>query len=256
MLELSIVLVIIGLLIGGVFVGQSLIHNAQLNTVITEFNRYQTATQAFKQQYQGLPGDMNNVTSFWGVAGGTGSDTTCSTTTSTTTATCNGNGDGMVYVQSGHWGEVYRFWQHLSNAKMIEGSYTGSTTGHAANTPSPGLNAPQSKFGANVGWSIIVSGQSLPSGGFEGGWFNADYGQGHTFIFGTSCANTTCGAAITPKDGWAIDKKIDDGKPGMGNVIATEYANCTNAASMNDLGTTYKLATTSPVCALVFLANF
>src|SRR5437660_1073388 len=95
LLELSIVLVIIGLLIGGIFVGQSLIHNAQLNAVISEFNRYQTAVQSFKQQYNTLPGDMSNATSFWGSAGGTGSDATCAVVVSTTAATCNGNGDGM-----------------------------------------------------------------------------------------------------------------------------------------------------------------
>lgn len=242
------------------FVGQSLIHNAQLNAVITEFNRYQTAVQSFKQQYQALPGDMNNATSFWGLAGGavvTPSDSVCSTTASTTVATCNGNGDGTIYFNGNHWGELYRFWQHLSNAKMIEGYYTGSTTGSAANMPAPGINAPVSKFGPNVGWSITwtATGGAL-AGGSEGAWFNTDYGQGHSFVFGASYTNITAQVALTPKDAWSIDKKIDDGQPALGNVIATEYVNCTNAANMADLGTTYKLSTTTVVCALVFLANF
>src|SRR5437763_7869808 len=114
LLELSIVLVIIGLLIGGIFVGQSLIHTAQINAVISEFNRYQTAVQNFKQQYQALPGDMNNATSFWGSAGGTGADATCFNTLSNTAATCNGNGDGSIQTSVSLWDEVYRAWQHLA----------------------------------------------------------------------------------------------------------------------------------------------
>ena len=125
MLELSIVLVIIGLLIGGIFVGQSLIHNATLNAVITEFNRYQTAVQSFKQQYQALPGDMPNATSFWGSAGGTGSDATCMNTASTTAATCNGNGDGVIQTSAAGNDKILRFWQHLANAKMVGRFYSG-----------------------------------------------------------------------------------------------------------------------------------
>ena len=129
LLELSIVLVIIGLLIGGVFVGQSLIHNAQLNGVITEYNRWQTAVKSFQQQYQTLPGDMTNATALWGVAAGTnGTDATCGNATESTTATCNGNGDGYLQwpAQGGGSGNVYEsilFWKHLANASALTRSY-------------------------------------------------------------------------------------------------------------------------------------
>ena len=149
LLELSIVLVIIGLLIGGIFVGQSLIHNAQLNAVITEFTRYQTAVQSFKQQYQALPGDMNNATSFWGVAGGTGSDTTCMNTVSTTAATCNGNGDEVIGTSVVTWDETFRAWQHLATAKMIEGFYAGNPV------PVTGGTIPASRYGNNMGLRSI-----------------------------------------------------------------------------------------------------
>src|ERR1019366_3549131 len=112
LLELSIVLVIIGLLIGGIFVGQSLIHTAQLNSVISEFNRYQTSVQNFKMQYQALPGDMTNATAIWGSAGGTGADATCQNTASTTAATCNGNGDGAISTSVVVMDEELRAWQH------------------------------------------------------------------------------------------------------------------------------------------------
>jgi prepilin-type N-terminal cleavage/methylation domain-containing protein len=248
LLELSIVLVIIGLLIGGIFVGQSLIHTAQLNAVISEFNRYQTATQNFKQQYQALPGDMNNATSFWGSAGGTGSDATCQNTVSTTAATCNGNGDGVIGTSVVAQDEISRYWQHLANAKMIEGSYTGVGYGGAASVP--GTNMPASRYGGNTGWLVLPSSVYCGGGAVS---FSTDCGKGHLLMI---LNPTVWQGGITPKDAWTIDKKIDDGKPGMGNVIAYNWPACTNAASMSDMTATYTLTTKTAICALFFVSSF
>jgi len=72
LVELSIVLVILGLLTGGVLTGQNLIRAAELRAVTTEFNAYQTAANTFKDKYFAIPGDMTNATDFWGSAGGDG----------------------------------------------------------------------------------------------------------------------------------------------------------------------------------------
>ena len=66
LVELSIVLVILGLLVGGVLSGQSLIAAAALRSVTTQEARWVAATQTFRDKYFALPGDMNNATSFWG----------------------------------------------------------------------------------------------------------------------------------------------------------------------------------------------
>lgn len=138
LVELSIVLVILGLLVGGVLAGQSLIRAAELRAVSTEYSRYTAAVNSFKDKYFAIPGDMNNAVRFWGAqAGGTadGSNTTCEalTTPATGTATCNGNGDGQVHQVSTGWYERFRLWQHLANAGLIEGSYSGiSSDGVAA----------------------------------------------------------------------------------------------------------------------------
>ena len=64
LVELSIVLVILGLLVGGVLSGQSLIRAAELRSVTTEYSRYTTAISSFRDKYFALPGDMSNATSF------------------------------------------------------------------------------------------------------------------------------------------------------------------------------------------------
>lgn len=89
-------LVILGLLVGGVLSGQSLIRAAELRSVAADHARFLTATYAFRDTYFALPGDMNNATSFWGIAGGTGSDAACKSTVSTDARTCNGDGDGKI----------------------------------------------------------------------------------------------------------------------------------------------------------------
>ena len=85
LVELSIVLVILGLLTGGILAGQSLIRAAELRAVTTEYQRYVAAVQTFRDKYMALPGDMPNAIAFWGAAHAT--PATCQTTSSTTSAT-------------------------------------------------------------------------------------------------------------------------------------------------------------------------
>ena len=57
LVELSIVLVILGLLTGGILAGQSLIRAAELRSISTDYSRYIAAVQAFRDKYFALPGD-------------------------------------------------------------------------------------------------------------------------------------------------------------------------------------------------------
>src|SRR3984957_545840 len=59
LIELSIVLVIIGLIVGGVLVGQDLIKAAEVRAQITQIERYNTAVNTFRVKYSNVPGDMN-----------------------------------------------------------------------------------------------------------------------------------------------------------------------------------------------------
>ena len=112
----------------------------------------------------------------------------------------------------------------------------------------PGIQTPASKYGDNTGWVPV------PGSGYSAGSatvFNTDYGTGHILII-----SNISWTGLTPKDAWSIDKKIDDGKPGMGNVILYQWATCTNAANKSDLTATYTLTVTSASCGLFFIATF
>ena len=149
LVELSIVLVILGLLTGGILAGQSLIRAAELRTVTNDFTRYVTATHTFRDKYFSIPGDMTNATKFWGAADPTPATCRALTTPSTGTATCDGNGNGTILTpgDATTFFEMHRFWQHLAHAGLIEGTYTGVTA--VAAQPGkviPGTNAPLSRL--------------------------------------------------------------------------------------------------------------
>ena len=77
LVELSIVLVILGLLTGGILAGQSLIRAAELRSVTNEFQRYIVATQSFRDKYFAAPGDITDAHRFWTSAGGNGANAAC-----------------------------------------------------------------------------------------------------------------------------------------------------------------------------------
>src|SRR5689334_22798184 len=125
LLELSIVLVIIGLITGGIMAGRQMVHAAELRAITTEASKINSAIYTFREKYQALPGDMRNAVKYWGAQAGStadGTDSTCSaltyTSPATSTATCNGDGNGQINA----WNqEHYRFWQQLANAGLFEG---------------------------------------------------------------------------------------------------------------------------------------
>jgi prepilin-type N-terminal cleavage/methylation domain-containing protein len=245
LVELSIVLVILGLLIGGILSGQSLIRASELRAVVTEYNRYYTATQTFRDKYFALPGDMTNATAFWGK-----DNTNCAgnTGTNATPGTCNGNGDGLMTVAGGAstTGETYRFWQHLALSGLIEGTYSGQAGPLDAWDMVQGVNIPRSKlnngsWGVRDYWAATSGDVTL---------FVTQYGNWMQMGADTNTDNAA--AVLKPEEAWNIDTKLDDGKPGQGKVLARHWGSCTNASSETDVTTTYKLDSSSIACVLVF----
>ena len=98
LIELSIVIVIIGLIVAGVVGGQQLVKQAQMRSVITEVNKYKMAVNTFRLEYGTYPGDLSNASSYW------------SSCTDVSGNTCDGNGNKSV--DSGSTEKV-RFWEHL-----------------------------------------------------------------------------------------------------------------------------------------------
>lgn len=258
LVELSIVLVILGLLVGGVLSGQALIKAAELRSISTDFQKYYAATQSFRDKYFALPGDITNATAFWGIsAGATGNDATCGDSLSTGVATCNGDGDGnFSTIGSTSTYENHRYWQHMANAGLIEGKFTGTGTFPASRITGsyPGINAPILRI-ARTTFQIM---NLTRNAGMAADYFEASFTYG--YYFGTVTCTTGCGpneAALTPEEAWNIDTKMDDGKPSYGKVQTYRRGGPGIPASSQNCATTavtataaYDLATNTKLCAL------
>ena len=248
LVELSIVLVILGLLTGGILTGQSLIRAAELRAVTTEFQNYQTAVMTFRDKYFALPGDMSDAEAFWDtMATGTCPDATAGTGAQT----CNGNGDGELTGASAdsRAGERFTFWQHLANAGLIEGTYTGIAGAASGDDAVIGENTPASKV-SQGGWAVSY----WDSASGNGVWFDYDYDNHLTF--GSQVPGfTASGDLLVPEEAWGIDKKIDDGKLGRGKVIS-RWVGCTDAANSAALDADYNLALSASECAFRMKAGF
>lgn len=249
LLELSLVLTIIGLLVGGVMVGKTLITGSETRRISADLERYAGAINAFRGKYMAFPGDMTNATKFW-----TATDAaiaTCRTTASTGTSTCDGDGDGQM-ANSGNLYEALYAWKHLQNAGMVEGNFTGVTNNPArAQEHEAGTNCPRGPI-ANSCYGVgsegvVASGHSY----LWPGIYN------NVLKFGIPGNADPLNVALSAERTFSIDEKLDDGKPGVGRVVTqdgTNMANCNaETNSTNAASATYNITgTTEQACAFYY----
>lgn len=251
LIELSIVLVILGLLAGGILAGQSLIRAAELRSITSEYQRYQAAGHTFRDKYMAIPGDMTNATRFWGRANTTADCVTnSSAAVNASTGTCDGDGDGRIFYGTtiGRTGEVFQFWRQLALAGLIEGNYDGMSGSAGLIDHNYGVNSPQSRI-SSVGWGASWANNAA---GAQTNVFRYDYANSMTI--GTDLNTWADGTFLKAEEAWGIDTKLDDGIPGIGKIhVYPVGLNCNNSANNTDYSATYKLNnTTSNACALIF----
>ena len=234
LIEMTLVLAIIGFTAGGVIIGQSMIRTSQAATLGRDLLQYASANNQFVARYKGFPGDIPNASSYWGAAdGSTGSTAACSTTSSLNVkTTCNGNGDRMIDHAYGAREEIYRAWQHMANAGLITGNFTGICgTGCSASVRADviGTNTPQSRVAANVGYAF-----SYRSGPLSG---DADFFDGNYQFNTIGLISSGAARAMLPNEASDFDKKYDDGMPATGKIFAyksnsASMTNCTNGTTI------------------------
>ena len=220
LIELSIVLVVIGLIVGGILVGQNLISAAGVRATASQIEKYNTAANTFREKYGYLPGDIpaQPAAQFGFIARGTGT----------------GQGDGNGIIEAGQWatgaglsggaGEELVFWVDLSAARLIDGGFSAANfsvpPGSAATGATLNLYLPQAKLG-NGNYVYVFSGGWGDNSGTASNGVNY-FGINAVISLGQG-ACTTClwaNPGLTVQQADAIDGKIDDGMPLTGNVLA------------------------------------
>lgn len=120
LIEIAIVLVIIGLLLGGVLKGQELITSARVRNLISQQDGIKAAFFGFQDRFRALPGDYTAATT---------------NINNISTVACNaGNGDGDGRIETAS-NENVLAWEHLSKAGFINGTYTCAATESDTTTP-------------------------------------------------------------------------------------------------------------------------
>lgn len=221
LIELSIVLVIIGLIVGGVLVGQTIILSATLRSVVKQQEAFKTAVGTFRDKYGCLPGDCPNATTFGFTSPNPGN------------FPVNGNGDGIIGDTSGYlfdgWGlpasEQFSFWQQLVEAGYIPSATSFQELGYAP------ANIRNDTWW--VGYSAHANTNPWP------GYATGPLGNILALVgVPGQCGFDTCGGAkfsegITPAEAQGIDAKIDDGLPNAGRVQAASSGNWIDTNSWN-----------------------
>lgn len=213
LIEIAIALIIIGLVIGGILTGSDLITAGKIRITVSQIEQYKTAVRTFQAKYGGLPGDLPNgdkfgfaTTIYFG--GSLGSK-----------GYRDGNGliegvyfPGGAYGQAFSEGEPYYFWSDLSDAGLISGTYG---VNHYALPPDMEDQDiihhffPPSKLGRNN--TVYVY---------------SDHGQNYLGIaqidgiWNTFLGQLVTTTSIKPVEALSIDRKMDDGYPQTGSVIA------------------------------------
>lgn len=241
LIELSIVLVIIGLIVGGVLVGQTLITAAKQRKLISVHEEFKTGWMVFRDKYKALPGDMLNATNVFGTAAA------CPTInyTSFTSGTCNGDGSRKI-GWSGSYGEQTLVWHHLGYAGLIKQGTQPNFYYHSY------FN--ESNVYSFLGSTSNTLAELYAGTGMVGNALQTS--RYHTIADGAPL-NQPIAAAFNPMYSQGIDQKIDDGFPLSGNFRTNNgmifgtgvYATCHVLSSGIYI---YDISNTEPACRLVY----
>jgi prepilin-type N-terminal cleavage/methylation domain-containing protein len=193
LVEIAIVLVIIGLLLGGVLKGQELINSAKVKNFAQDFKQVPLFIYGYQDKFRALPGDDRNITHVAGAA------TSASVTNITlTTGTPNGQIDGG-YNSTAATDETVVFWQQVRLANLASGP-TDFTT--------PANVLPTNADGGRIGVQ-----SSPPITGMNGSYF-------------------VCSDGIQGKFAKQIDQTLDDGNTAAGSVRVAVQPTATWSASV------------------------
>lgn len=260
LVEMAIVIAIIGLLMGAIMSGQYMIKQSELQSVMADFNKYKGAFLQFRQQYGGPPGDLVDAEDYWGRDN---SGTCPSGDTSYKVATCNGDGDGLLDLNgnglnsTSDRAEIWRAWQHLSNAGFITGSFSGAVGSAGTLDSVPNENVPSGRrtgTGYSLFWIPTISSSNNTT---YNNFYAGDYGTMVEFGLRSS-ADVTNGAALTSREAMRLDTKYDDGMPAAGRLFINRLTSTTCASTQTYTTTTatYTPSTSSlPNCTMNFLID-
>ena len=197
LVEIAIVLVIIGLLLGGILKGQQLINSARVRNLADQNSGIQAAYYGFIDRFRNLPGDMSCAAATTAVGAAVSpSGTAC-------TISVGGDANGRIDTVA----EAASVWAHLSVGGFLNGTFDG-------------LIADDSALPAAATYNGTVGNNGVPANAFQGPVLLAhslDYLEGNARATVVRLSYSFGGNIPVPllRD---LDQKLDDGIAGSGVV--------------------------------------
>jgi len=240
LIEMSIVLVIIGLIIGGIVKGQEVVSGARLKSQLAQIDAVKGAVFTFQDKFGYLPGDAP------------------STTQLSIANTEYGDQNGFVATANGSAGAAVSFadnadvsaagsssseapmaWIQLSAANLLAGIQTGGqalATATQATYPGRASNSFLWFATFNTAWGVTAN------------------------IVRVQAGSGTPLPVLREQDAYSMDVKFDDGTPGTGAILVTNTSaastGCVASPPASGAAGTYSLGNSNPAnltCALDFV---
>ncbi len=204
LVELAVVLVIIGLIVGGVLKGQELVTSAQINAVQTDANKIRTAVNTFRNKFLALPGDIQNP------------DAVIDLSSSGLSSFSEGGGNDNGQIEGDRLDagtEAVQAWAHLGASGLLNEIDAEAIDGNH-------LDAAEAMTSGIGGFYSMKTGLT---GSENGTNFDASLVAEHGIwlMLGTDPIGDgdNDDPAIAADNAAELDRKIDDGDPVTGDVI-------------------------------------
>jgi len=193
LIEIAIVLVIIGLLLGGVLKGQELINSAKVKNLAGDFKNIPVFIYGYQDKFKALPGDDASIATHIGATA-----TACAPAAAGLCATGNGLIDG-AWNSSAITSESYVFWQHVRLAGLAPGPTSTTDATYLPTNAAGGTIGIQS--GTNVAASAPIKDLSGTPVAIRGSYI-------------------ICSKGILGKFVKQLDTTLDDGNTATGSMMA------------------------------------
>lgn len=202
LVEISIVMIIIGLLIGGTFGGMKLIESSQLSKTVRDLKAMETSALSFKDAFGGLPGDLRNPAARLPNC----TDAPCAT---------GGNGDRTLDAAINFFGalaatdERFTFWHHLQASDLANFGLQNVAD------ISFGVGAPSIEIGGGYRIAVTNFAPSSPPAGTTNPSRTVVYSQEEIAPGGVFSGAGVIQCRVVA----ALDRKFDDGMPYTGRLL-------------------------------------
>lgn len=216
LVELAVVMIIIGLLIGGILKGQELITNAQVSSTVAAAKGVDSAVSTFRDAYSQFPGDMPDATATVRLPNCAGE------------CTNGGDGDSILEDQPGSANagalgtESMAFWAQMNAADLVSGVQTQGAAVW-------GETLPAAPIGGGITAGFFAGGGALGANPVARG--------GHYISIQAAPGATAAGAGagvMSSSQAARIDRKMDDGNGNEGSVFDAAGGACADATGVYD----------------------